>query len=207
MKSGEHRVAGGVLRPQDRRSVLDPYRSDPLKEIVDPGAAKRSYCVWGIDPGQTGCLCALAPAGPSFLDFTDPTDMLPKIIALSILSPDLVVLERIQKAPRDNARTATTFLHNSGWWRGVLDALFPSRWILVWPQTWIAFHKLPAKEHEKDKNRSLRFVREHYPDLAPKNNHNRADALLMALYAKHLFETDPLKLDDLIKETRDRREA
>jgi len=176
-------------------------------------APKPSYCIWGIDPGQTGCLAVLTPTGPSFLDFTTPTDLLPKIIALSALNPDLVVLERIQKAPRDNSRTATTFLHNSGWWRGVLDTLFPSLWILVWPQTWMAFHKLPAKTGPTDKERSLIYLHAKHPllsdtpGLALKKHHNRADALLMALYGQHLLRDDPLKLDDMLKETQNRREA
>lgn len=195
-------------RPQDRRSPSGPYRSDPRTKIVAPGPSCGSLAFWGIDPGQSGCLCVLGPAEALFRDFTSPSALMTAITLLAeACPPGLVVLERIQKAPRDNIKTATTFLHNSGWWRGVLDALFPGRWIPVWPQTWMAFHKLPAKEHEKDKNRSLRFVREHYPDLAPKNNHNRADALLMALYARHLHQADPLKLDDLVKETQNRREA
>lgn len=153
--------------------------------------------VIGVDPGISGALAVYDTVGAS--DVIDlpiigegPSEMLDaKIILRQILvwCPDLIILERAQAMPpRDKdgnqraAGAASVFKFGKGFGQ-IIGAVQISGvpWSLVAPVTWKKFFKL-SKEKERSRQLALQKFPELHDKMKFKYHHQRAEALLIAMY-------------------------
>ena len=141
----------------------------------------------GIDPGKGGAVALLAEDDlPRVEDWPgDPT------AAASILRDwaleheiQLVALESVHAMPKQGVASTFRFGQNLGQWEGVLAGLgLPC--VMPRPKEWQRGLVRPS-EGKDPKERSLKVARRLFPDaeLHRKKDHGRADALLMAWWAK-----------------------
>lgn len=138
----------------------------------------------GIDPGQTGAIAIIdGPHTVWVYDFDDG-------MALSFLKTIKVdckaVLEKVSSMPKQGVSSTFKFGTNFGQWIGRLEALgIP--FDFVTPQKWKkAMFDSMAREDAKEmsRNRALRLFPQMAEFLKRKKDHNRAEALLLAEYAR-----------------------
>lgn len=160
--------------------------------------------VVGCDPGISGALALHDTVGPSEVcdlptvgeGKTEELDAKLILRQIAIWAPDLVVLERAMAMPRRDKDgnieasmgAASSFKFGKGY--GQLVAVvqiagFP--WERVMPGVWKRFWKLP-----KDKERARQLALQKCPDLHHemrfKYHHQRAEALLIAMYGAAVFK-------------------
>lgn len=143
---------------------------------------------WAVDPGLTGAAALIHDAGVEILDW--PGDEVAAADALRWWleiygTPTLAVIEQQQAMGGDKFHTSSMFklAANYGAWLGILGTLkIPVRQVL--PARWKRGY-VPAKS---PKEASLAVARRLFPaaSLDRKKDHNRADALLLADYARRL---------------------
>lgn len=146
----------------------------------------------GIDPGKTGALAIVNGNNHAVcvLDYSEnEKSFISEVKAvLECVYPELVAIELVRSAPGQGVASTFKFGANWGFWRGLILGLGYAI-IDVRPQTWYAKHRLRKKTSKSDKP-SLELARERYPniDLKLQKHNGRADALLLADYAriKHL---------------------
>lgn len=151
----------------------------------------------GIDPGQTGCVAALADgkaagfidmptlprkAGGEQIDALKLGDELRTLMAKHPGAYVYAVIEAVHALPRQGSSSGFRFGQSDGMARGVIGALrIPL--IEVPPVTWKKYMRLTGQE--KDAARAMAIQR--YPEasaqLARKKDIGRADALLIATWA------------------------
>lgn len=132
----------------------------------------------GIDPGKTGAVAVLDAQGElvsvhDFCDALDPLISMRDKIAFGYL-------EEVHAMPKQGVVSTFTFGENFGWWKGVLTAMgVPFKTIR--PQEWQK-GLVPKRGGLTDKP-SLDVARQIFTTapLGRKKDHNRADALLIAL--------------------------
>ena len=150
----------------------------------------------GIDPGLTGALAAIHPAGN--IDFHDtPILKLGKKntcnpSAMSALLREyqgsteglLVGIEKIHSMPGQGVASTFTFGEGYGIWLGILAALAISH-ELITPQAWKK-GMMDGQAKDKDGSRliALRLFPESAEQLKLKKHHGRADAVLIAEYLR-----------------------
>lgn len=152
--------------------------------------------IWlGIDPGQYGAMAVLVTdlsKPPDYMsyphnqvfDFNDGG-------ALNFLQNWEVtkaVLESVHSMPKQGVASSFKFGMNFGIWKGRLEALgIP--YDLITPQKWqkVIFDSMPRGDR---KAMSLDRARRLFPEMADmlkrKKDHSRADALLLAEYARRM---------------------
>ncbi len=152
----------------------------------------------GCDPGQTGCIAALADGEPAgFIDMpTMPRNAGGHEINAAALAAQLremlqahagahvfAVLEQVGSMPGQGLASTFRFGQSDGVLRGVLGALGIG-YLTVAPVRWKNHYGL--KGQEKDAARSLAIRR--FPSvaqqLARKKDGGRADSLLIALWGE-----------------------
>ena len=139
----------------------------------------------GIDPGLSGAMALLSNGRyvTEIYDWTDgPSTAAALITWITLYDVKMTILERVSTRPGQGVASQGKFLRNAGWWAGALDTL-STPWLEVSPQTWQR-GLIPKKSSELDKP-SLTVARRQFPDasLHLKKHHNRADAIMMAVYA------------------------
>lgn len=144
----------------------------------------------GIDPGATGAIAIIW--GDTDVDIHDwpgderALDSLLIRIADSC-TVECAVLEYQQAMPGQGVTSMFKLGVNYGMW---LSAIAARQWPLkiVRPSCWKKGFGYPPKEKADGKQHSLTLARQMYPQaarlLARKKDHNRAEALLLAHYAK-----------------------
>jgi len=146
--------------------------------------------VLGVDPGVSGAYALLVDDGISPPIVDDLPVVHNQINAsewrrtIKSLIPDIAIVELVHSMPKQGVASTFRFGMARGIVRGVLlGAGVPI--IDVTPNTWKKFFRL---NNEAEKSRALACQR--FPDLpglARKKDHNRAEALLIALWK---LETD-----------------
>jgi Holliday junction resolvasome RuvABC endonuclease subunit len=146
--------------------------------------------VLAVDPGVSGAYALLSDDRIS----TPVVDDLPVVgnqinasewrRAIKSLAPDIAVVELVHSMPQQGVASTFRFGMACGIIRGVLlGAGVPI--IDVTPNTWKKYFRL---NNEAEKSRALACQRfPSLPGLARKKDHNRAEALLIALWK---LETD-----------------
>ena len=140
----------------------------------------------GIDPGKTGAAALIYEAGEVVEDWPGSA-----IDAAEILTEwrltwaiQLVALERVHAMPKQGVSSTFSFGQNFGQWDGIIATLaLPC--LQPTPQEWQK--GIVRKSDGKDaKERSLVAARRLFPDaeLSRKKDNGRADALLMAWWAR-----------------------
>lgn len=138
----------------------------------------------GIDPGATGALALIGEGDPVVLDWQGDERAMAEQLQLHVAlagMPVLAALERQQAMPKQGVASTFKLGVNFGVWLGLLAALgVPT--ILPRPRDWKKGY-VPAKA---DKDASLAVARRLFPtaSLARKKDHGRAEALLLADFAR-----------------------
>ena len=140
----------------------------------------------GIDPGQTGAVAVIGNGiVPVTFDWPGDEIVLAEIMRnlVSIYDVRLCALELVSAMPKQGVSSMFKFGSNWGIWRGILASL-QIPFIMVRPQEWQK--GLVPHKSEGTQKPSLAVARRMFPDadLHLQKHHGRADALLLAYYAK-----------------------
>lgn len=138
----------------------------------------------GADPGQTGAVAIIGEGDPVVLDWQGDERAMAEQLQLHVAlagMPVLAALERQQAMPKQGVASTFKLGVNFGVWLGILAALGVPV-ILPRPCDWKRGY-VPAKA---DKDASLAVARRMFPmaSLARKKDHGRAEALLLADFAR-----------------------
>lgn len=141
----------------------------------------------GVDPGTRGAVAVIdGDGGHDFLDWPgDPSPVVDKIRSwLLTYHIRLAALEQVHSMPRQGVSSTFKFGTNYGIWQGILSALSVP-YVTVTPRNWQKGLVLPSAG-PTPKQRSLAVARSLFPnaDLSRQKDHGRADALLIAWWAK-----------------------
>jgi len=138
----------------------------------------------GIDPGASGAAAIIAQNSTDYFDFENPNQIVDEFEKWSEnYDIRLCVLEHVHAMPGNGAKSMFSFGTNFGVWLGIL-ASFKIPFRLITPQKWQK--QMLTCVPGTTKERSLTAARQLYPkaELHLKKHHGRADALLIATYAK-----------------------
>ena len=145
----------------------------------------------GIDPGVSGAMALISRTDICVQDWVDgPTVSSVFLDWVLDYEIKLVALELVGSMPKQGVASTFKFGTNYGWWQGILDALrMPYQ--LVRPQEWQKGIGV-AKKSAPDDKPSLLVARRLFPsvDLHLKKHHGRADALLIADWARRRYDGD-----------------
>jgi len=146
----------------------------------------------GVDPGQTGALAIINVKGEfiRFFDWDEPTVLWNNLNSVSFWMDTKVVLEKVHAMPKQGVSSSFKFGVNFGQWQMALTAL-KVPYVIITPQRWrkVLDSSVPAKPEKEDLRQfALRRFPEASEFLSRKSDHNRAEALVMALYAKEFFK-------------------
>jgi hypothetical protein len=140
----------------------------------------------GIDPGKTGAAGLIFQNGHRLLDWPgDVASLAEELEAWRFdFNIQLAALEAVHSMPKQGISSSFNFGCNLGQWMGVLAALHIP-FIMPRPRQWRKgmFKKSDGSD---TKTQSLTVARRLFPDaeLNLKKHHGRAEALLLAWYAK-----------------------
>jgi len=144
----------------------------------------------GIDPGKDGAVAFLFEDGAEVFDFEDGEALI-RLRAHAAARADGLVLiqaciEKVSAMPKQGVSTTFKFGTNFGQWIGRLEALGVP-FDFVTPQKWkrAVFDSMPKGDA---KAMALDRARRMFPELGDrlkrKRDHGRAEALLIAAYAR-----------------------
>lgn len=162
--------------------------------------SERYITVIGIDPGITGAVAFIPPAGEQgaeVYDFTDASAM--DRIRYHWEGEQTAFLERVSAMPGQGISSTAKFMTNFGIWQGRLEALgIPFEFVM--PKKWQEFSfgsapkiftvvkkKRVVDTKEMSRACAMRLFPHLSDKLKTKNSHNRADALLLAHYGRLNF--------------------
>jgi crossover junction endodeoxyribonuclease RuvC len=144
-------------------------------------------CAWvGVDPGKSGAIALVHRDGQLVEDWPgDAAGAAELLLTWRIeFNIELVALESVHAMPGQGVKSMFTFGQNFGQWEGIIAALsLPC--LQPTPQEWQK--GLVKKSDGPDaKARALIVARRLFPDadLSRKKDHGRADALLLAWWAR-----------------------
>ena len=140
----------------------------------------------GIDPGQSGAMALLTDELPQVEDWPSDPNAAADLLRewLGQYRVELAALERVNAMPKQGVSSTFKLGCNLGAWQGILSALgLP--YLMPTPREWQKGLVKPS-DGPDPKARSLAVARRLFPDeeLSRKKDHGRADALLLAWYAK-----------------------
>ena len=141
----------------------------------------------GVDPGLRGAMALLPRSGAARVaDYPGDARMASKALCGWLVGYDieLVAIEAAASRPGQGVHSVFTFGRSFGEWLGILAALGIPH-VLVSPRQWQRGVVRPS-DGPDPKSRSLAVARRLFPDidLHRKKDHHRADALLLAYWAK-----------------------
>lgn len=140
----------------------------------------------GIDPGKSGAMAAISRDGSVVFDFEDPQGI--AFLRLNRHEVALAALEKVSAMPKQGVASSFNFGANFGIWQGRLEAL-AIPFVFVTPQKWQKTVFDSARKGDR-KAMSLDLARRLFPAMAEelkrKKDDGRADALLIAEYARRL---------------------
>jgi crossover junction endodeoxyribonuclease RuvC len=140
----------------------------------------------GIDPGIKGAAALIHDDGQEVFDWPGDPSLAADKIREWILEYDvrLAALESVSAMPKQGVSSTFKFGQNLGQWQGILSVL-PIPYLMPRPREWQKGLVRPS-DGKDPKERSLTVARRLFPDaeLSRKKDHNRADALLLAWWAR-----------------------
>lgn len=140
----------------------------------------------GVDPGKTGAFVVIHDGGHLVADWPgDPAGAVEILRGwLDRFEIRLVALEKVGARPGQGVSSMFAFGRNLGAWEGIFAGLrIP--YVMPTPQQWQKGLVTPS-DGEDAKARALTVARRLFPDadLTLKKHHGRADALLLAWWAR-----------------------
>ncbi len=179
--------AVAYLESLDRR--LHAKKSQKSAVVPDNAGqmqAGRPVAFLGIDPGATGCAALIHDGGHDLFDWPgDPALVVPRLADwLARFEIKLAALEKVHAMPGQGVVSMFTFGQNVGAWHGILAAM-AIPFITPRPQEWQK-GIVDRKAGKDTKAAALATARRLFPDadLGRKKDHGRADALLLAWWAR-----------------------
>ncbi|EFK09503.1 conserved hypothetical protein [delta proteobacterium NaphS2] len=141
----------------------------------------------GVDPGKTGAAALITDEGThEILDYPgDPSLIVAKFTEWKLHHHIVMVaLEKVSARPGQGVVSMFSFGRNLGTWEGIISA-FGIPFMMPTPRQWQQ-GLIDQKAGGDPKARSLNTARRLFPDaeLSRKKDHGRADALLMAFWAR-----------------------
>jgi crossover junction endodeoxyribonuclease RuvC len=140
----------------------------------------------GIDPGQSGAVAVIYLDGQIVEDWPgDAAGAAELLLTWRIeFNIELVALESVHAMPGQGVKSMFTFGQNLGQWQGVMAALYIP-YVMPRPQEWQKGLVNPSDGVDA-KARSMAVARRLFPnvDMSRKKDHGRADALLLAWWAR-----------------------
>ncbi|MFM6304901.1 MAG: hypothetical protein ACKPH7_02335 [Planktothrix sp.] len=145
----------------------------------------------GIDPGLSGAIASISPAGIHFIDCpiikvsgkTKPNPTLMASELRRLITPDsIIIIESVHAMPGQGVSSMFSFGLGYGVWLGIVAALnVPIEFVT--PQAWKKYYSLgPDKEASRVK--ALQLFPSQASELKLKKHHGRAEALLLAEYLR-----------------------
>ncbi|EFK08909.1 conserved hypothetical protein [delta proteobacterium NaphS2] len=141
----------------------------------------------GVDPGKTGAAALITDEGiHDVLDYPGDPSLIVATFRGWLLNYKIVMaaLEKVSARPGQGVVSMFTFGRNLGAWEGIISA-FGIPFMMPTPRQWQK-GLIDQKAGNDTKARSLNTARRLFPDaeLARKKDHGRADALLLAFWAR-----------------------
>lgn len=140
----------------------------------------------GIDPGKSGAVALIHEEGYEVFDWPGDSTLASDIIRSWLARYNVVfaVLEKISAMPKQGVVSMFSLGQNLGIWQGILSALCIP-YMMPTPRQWQK-GLVDKKSGLDPKARSLTTARRLFPNapLDRKKDHGRADALLLAFWAK-----------------------
>lgn len=140
----------------------------------------------GIDPGKTGAVALIHQDGQLAEDWPGDAAGAADLLTSWRLeySIELAALESVHAMPGQGVKSMFTFGQNFGQWQGLLAA-FAIPHLQPRPQDWQRGLVRPS-DGPDTKARALAVARRLFPDvdLSKKKDHGKADALLLAWWAR-----------------------
>jgi len=178
--------AVAYLESLDRK--LQGKKSQKSVAVPDNAGRKqaRPVAFLGIDPGATGCAALIHDGGHDLFDWPgDPALVVPRLADwLARFEVRLAALEKVGAMPGQGVVSMFSFGQNVGTWQGILAAM-AIPYVCPRPQEWQK-GIVDRKAGKDTKTASLATARRLFPDadLGRKKDHGRADALLLAWWAR-----------------------
>lgn len=142
----------------------------------------------GIDPGQTGAAALIHAEGEHLHDWQGIAPASSTIQGWRMeYNVCMVAIEMVHAMPKQGVTSTFNFGVNFGMWQGVLATL-QMAYAFVRPQEWRK--GLITRSDGQGKEAGLNAARRLFPDaeLHLKKHSGRADALLIALWAKSKYD-------------------
>lgn len=141
----------------------------------------------GIDPGKTGAAALITGDGThEVLDYPSSPSLIVDTFRGWLLNHEisLAALEKVGARPGQGVVSMFTFGRNLGAWEGIIST-FSIPFMMPTPRQWQK-GIIDQKAGVDPKTRSLNTARRLFPDaeLTRKKDHGRADALLLAFWAR-----------------------
>lgn len=141
----------------------------------------------GIDPGKTGAAALISDEGThEIIDYPRNPSLIVDTFRGWKVNHEIVMcaLEKVGARPGQGVTSMFTFGRNLGVWEGIISA-FSIPFMMPTPRQWQK-GIIDMKAGGDPKTRSLNTARRLFPDaeLSRKKDHGRADALLLAFWAK-----------------------
>jgi crossover junction endodeoxyribonuclease RuvC len=144
----------------------------------------------GVDPGKFGAMALVSDEGALVESWPGDVALAVDILRgwLCEYTVHLAALESVHARPGQGVVSMFTFGRNLGQWEGILAA-FGVPYAKPTPQEWQRGLVCPS-DGADTKARSLAVARRLFPgiDLHRKGDHGKADALLLATYARRRVE-------------------
>lgn len=140
----------------------------------------------GIDPGKSGAIALIHRDGQIVEDWPgDAAGAVELLLTWRVeFNIELAALESVHAMPGQGVKSTFSFGQNLGQWQGILAALSIPH-VMPRPQEWQKGQVSPSDGADA-KARSMAVARRLFPDaeLDRKKDHGRADALLLAWWAR-----------------------
>jgi len=140
----------------------------------------------GIDPGINGAAALIHEYGEEVFDWPGDPGLAADKIEQWLLEYNirLAALENVHAMPKQGVSSTFKFGQNLGQWQGILATL-DIPYLMPGPREWQKGLVKPS-DGKNPKARSLTVARRLFPDveLPRVADHNKADALLLAWWAK-----------------------
>lgn len=145
----------------------------------------------GIDPGLSGAIASISPAGIHFIDCPtikqngktkpNPTLMASELKQLVTLN-SIIIIENVHAMPGQGVSSMFSFGMGYGVWLGIVAALnIPVEFVT--PQCWKKYYGL-STDKESSRVKALQLFPNEANNLKLKKHHGRAEALLLAEYLR-----------------------
>lgn len=141
----------------------------------------------GIDPGKSGAAALFHTEGFEVFDWPGDSGLASDLIRSCLARYDILLaaLEKVSARPGQGVVSMFSLGQNFGIWQGILSTLYIP-YMMPTPRQWQK-GLVDKKSGSDPKTRSLTTARRLFPNapLDRKKDHGRADALLLAFWAKN----------------------